>query len=310
MLNLNHLRLFAAAAASGSVSAAAERLRISQPAISKQIRELELSLGATLLERLPRGVRPTPAGELLADYARRLFALEEEAEAALAELRDLRRGRLRLGASMTVGVYLLPEMLARFQSLHPGIAISAVVENTDTIQAALIAHQLDLGLVEGPGQFESDLESHTFAWDELIVVTADGPGRLPGRGASTLRQLAPLPWIMREPGSGTRALVDQILARARVQVTPTWIFNSPEAIKQAVMAGLGVAIVSRMAVESEISAGRLREIKVSGHFARRRPLRLQWLRARPHSAALKAFMASSLYKRGETPAGAPRARVR
>ncbi len=307
MLNLNHLRLFAATVDAGGVSAAAERVRISQPAVSKQIRELESAVGAELLERLPRGVRPTAAGELLAGYARRLFALADEAESALAELRDLRRGRLRLGASMTIGVYLLPEMLARFQSLYSGITISAVVENTDTIQSALIAHQLDLGLVEGPGQFEAELDSRIFHWDELIIVGAAGATP---RGKTTLRQLARQPWIMRESGSGTRALVDQILARARLQVTPAWTFNSPEAIKQAVIAGLGVAIVARMAVESEIAAGRLCEIKVTDKFTRRRPLRLQWLRARPHSAALHAFMASSLYTPGETQVFAHRARAR
>ncbi|MGH9471718.1 MAG: LysR family transcriptional regulator, partial [Terriglobales bacterium] len=105
MLNLHHVRLFAAAAEHGNVSAAAARLRLSQPALSKQVQELEAALGVRLLERLPRGVRPTAAGELLAGYARQIGALAEEAEGALADLRGLRRGRLRLGASMTIGVY-------------------------------------------------------------------------------------------------------------------------------------------------------------------------------------------------------------
>ncbi|HVA62822.1 MAG TPA: LysR family transcriptional regulator, partial [Terriglobales bacterium] len=210
MLNFNHLRLFEAVARAGNVSRAAEQLRLSQPALSKQVRELEGALGVALLERLPRGVRPTAAGELLAGYARQIFALGEEAERALAELHELGRGRLRLGASMTIGVYLAPPLLAECRRRWPGLEIECGIENTDTIQQALVEHRLDLGLTEGPGKFDEALEGYTFRWDELVVVAS---ARLRVADTPTLRQLAGLPWVMREPGSGTRAVADAALAQ-------------------------------------------------------------------------------------------------
>src|SRR5437868_6918270 len=109
-MNLGHLAIFRAVAEEKSVSRGAERLMVSQPAVSKQLAQLERSLGVRLLDRHPRGVRITAAGEVLLTYARRIFAAEAEAEAAIEELRGLRRGRLRVGASTTIGVYLLPEV--------------------------------------------------------------------------------------------------------------------------------------------------------------------------------------------------------
>ncbi|MGH9393642.1 MAG: LysR substrate-binding domain-containing protein, partial [Terriglobales bacterium] len=230
-MNLNHLRLFAAAAEAGSISRAAERLRLSQPALSKQISELEAALGARLLEREARGVRATAAGTALAGYARQIFGLEQEAERTLAELRDVRRGRLRLGASMTIGVYLLPRMLAASRRQWPGLQIEVEIENTDTIQQALVEHRLDLGLTEGPGRWDGELEERVFRQDELVVIAA---GR--GRARATLHQLAAEAWVMREPGSGTRAVVERALAERGLEVKPAWTFNNPEAIKRAVMA--------------------------------------------------------------------------
>lgn len=284
MLNFNHLRLFDATVRAGSISGAAAALRLSQPALSKQIRELEAALEVELLERLPRGVRPTAAGALLAGYSRRLFALGEEAEAALGELHGLRRGRLRLGASMTIGVYLAPAMLAAFRQRWPGIEVACAVENTDTIQQALMDAELDLGLTEGPGQWDAELESRVFRRDELIVVARDAPASLP------LRQLVLLPWVMREAGSGTRAVIEAALAKRGCRVEPAWTFNNPEAVKQAVLAGCGVAIMPRLAVADELAHGRMRQVRVPG-LRLQRSLQLQWRRGRPRSAALDAFLA-------------------
>lgn len=285
MLNWNHLRLFAAAARCGSVSAAAASLRLSQPAVSKQIAELESSLGVTLLERTARGVRPTPAGELLAGYAQRLFALAEEAERSLGEMQNLRRGRLRIGASMTIGVYLAPPLLAQFRRQCPELEIEFLIGNTDTVQKKLVDRELDIGLTEGPGQWESDLTSDTFHWDELVVIAdPSAPASMPV--ATLARQV----WVMREPGSGTRAVAEEALATLGLHPRPAWIFNNPEAVKRAVMAGCGVAMVPRITIEAEIAAHTLRVVKVPG-LARRRPLRLQRPRTRPASAAMTAFSA-------------------
>ncbi|MGH9418170.1 MAG: LysR family transcriptional regulator [Terriglobales bacterium] len=287
MLNLHHVRLFAAAAEHGNVSAAAARLRLSQPALSKQVQELEAALGVRLLERLPRGVRPTAAGELLAGYARQIGALAEEAEGALADLRGLRRGRLRLGASMTIGVYLLPRLVAGARQRWPGLDIDCEIGNTDAVQRGLVERRLDLGLVEGPGPREEQLASRTFQRDAMIVVASPALRPWP----RSLAQLAAAPWVMREPGSGTRAVAERALARLGVRLHPAWTFNNPEAIQQAVLAGLGVALMPQVAVASALAEGRLRQVPVPG-LTLRRPLRAQWLRPRPLTPAAAAFLAS------------------
>src|SRR5580700_2167879 len=137
-MNLNHLAIFHAVAETRGISLGAERLHISQPAVSKQIQELERSLGTKLFDRIPRGVRLTESGELLAGHARRLFALEAEAETALGELRGLERGRLAVGASLTIGVYLLPDVLAKFHQRYPGIELAVDIANTDEVQTRLL----------------------------------------------------------------------------------------------------------------------------------------------------------------------------
>jgi DNA-binding transcriptional LysR family regulator len=123
-MNLNHLAIFHSVAKAESISRGADRLMISQPAVSKQLSQFERSLGVRLLDRIPRGVRLTEAGRVLSEYAARLFAIESEAETALGELAGLRRGRLRLGASTTIGVYLLPEIFVRFRTDYPLIHAS------------------------------------------------------------------------------------------------------------------------------------------------------------------------------------------
>src|SRR5688500_6925781 len=129
MLNLNHLMIFHAVAESGSVSLGAERLLVSQPAVSKQLKQLEAALKTSLFDRHPRGVRLTDAGRSLAEYATRIFTLCQQAEEAVNDVSALRRGHLRLGASTTIGVYLLPQVLVHFRRRFPGVRLELVLEN-------------------------------------------------------------------------------------------------------------------------------------------------------------------------------------
>src|SRR5262249_48150999 len=132
-MNLNHLAIFHAVAQTGSMTRGAERLDISQPAVSKQVQELERVLGVHLFDRIGRRVRLSQAGEILADYARRLFALAHEAEEAMADVRAVRRGRLMIGASTTIGTYLLPRVLAELARRHPEVEVLVAIENTEQI---------------------------------------------------------------------------------------------------------------------------------------------------------------------------------
>lgn len=291
-MNLNHLALFVAVAEAGSISRGAERLHISQPAVSKQIADFEAALGVRLLDRVPRGVHLTEAGELLLVYARRLFAVETDAVRAITELKGLERGRLCVGASTTIGSYLLPKALARFHQQYPGIAVELRVGNTGEIQELLRARAIDIGFTEGFADAD-DLVAIVFHTDELVAVTAPdhtlAQSALPVSGARLMEE----PLILREIGSGTRAVLERALAQKGITVPPPALtLSGTEAIKRAVMAGAGVAFVSRLAVEEEIVSGRLVALSFSDGLGTqlRRPLHRLRLKGTVDGRVVQAFL--------------------
>ena len=287
-MNRNHLALFHAVAQAGGISAGAEAARVSQPAVSKQIAELEGALGVKLLERLPRGCRLTEAGEILADYAKRWHALETDAARAIEEYRGLKRGRLSLGASLTIGGHLLPRVLAEFHRLYPEIELRVQTANTRQIQAALLDGTIELGFTEGVAEAAPELESEVFFEDELVVVAPAGHPLLK-RDAVTARELCREPLIVREAGSGTRDVFERALARKGLKFAPLLELASPEAIKSSVASGMGLAIVSRLIVDLEVRTGTLGIVRLKD-LPLRRPLRRQWLRSRTPGPAAAKFL--------------------
>jgi DNA-binding transcriptional LysR family regulator len=285
-LNLNQLRVFNAVCDELSVTGAARRLRISQPAVSKQLAELEQTVGVVLVDRLPRGLRLTEAGKLLAAHAQRLFRVEADAEAALAELLGLRAGRLAVGASTTTGNYLLPRVLGDFHLRYPNVSVELVIGNTRTITEAVFEGQLDLGVTEGlvPGEALSD---QVLARDELVVVVA-AQHPLAQQTPVPLSNLASVPWICRESGSGTRQVVEAAFAERGYSLTPAVTLGSSEAIKAMVALGLGFALLSRHTVELEVQAGHLCVLEVTG-LQVQRDLHLLTLRGKHPSAAAAEF---------------------
>jgi len=285
-MNLNHLAIFHAVAETRGISLGAQRLHISQPAVSKQIQELERSLGTKLFDRVPRGVRLTESGELLAIYARRLFALEAEAETALAELRGLERGKLAIGASLTIGGYLLPEVLARFHQRYPGIELAVEIANTEEIQTRLLDSMLDIGLTEGFME-HPELEVSEFYQDEMVVIVPPGHSLL-RESHVTPERLCEEPFLMREEGSGTRAVVERAFAEQSLTPRAVMSLGSIEAIKRAVAAGIGVAVVSTLTVTLEVKTGTLAILRVKDMKVRR-PLHVLRLRGRHMTRATQAF---------------------
>lgn len=290
-MNLHHLAVFHAVVEAGSVSRAAEALSVSQPAVSKQVRELERSLGVTLLDRLPRGVAPTAAGRLLADHARRLFAVEAEAERAVAELKGLRRGSLTVGASTTIAGYLLPAAFARFGRGHPDIDLALHVANTADVLRRLVEGGFDLGFTEGSAdalEAEPAVESRVFAHDELVAVLAADHPLAAGR-AVDLEEVLEVPLVMREAGSGTRAVLERALVGRNLEATLAMSLGSTEAVMGAVAAGAGAAFISRLAASGGAAAGRLAILPIRD-WSLQRPLHLLWLCGRELSRAAEAFV--------------------
>ncbi len=286
-MNINHLAIFHAVAEEHSMSRGAERLCISQPAVSKQIKDLEAALGVTLFDRLPRGLRLTGAGDVLAGHARRLFAAEADAERAIAELKGLVQGRLTVGASLTIGDYLLPQILGAYHLKHPGIELHLEIANTQVIQQKVQENSLDVGLTEGFVE-NADLEAEVFSKDELVAVVPPGHPLLWENAVSAVRFCAE-PFLMREPGSGTREVVERALAGCGIHVTPAMSLGSIEAIKRGVASGLGVAIISRLALETEFQAGLLCPLALPD-LTITRPLHLVRLRGKSVGPAVQAFL--------------------
>ncbi|WP_338249168.1 LysR family transcriptional regulator [Dictyobacter halimunensis] len=289
-MNFNHLQIFYKVAQLQHFTRAAEALFISQPAVSKQIHELEKSLGQSLFTRTGQKVYLTEAGRLLYEYAERIFTLTAEAEIALDELQGLLRGHLSVGASTTIGTYLLPDLLGQYTSLYPQIHLSVKVENTSAIEEAVLSHQLELGLVEGKVN-HAELEVRPWRYDALVLVSACDKA-LEWPEAMTLQQFMDLnlPLVVRESGSGTRTVLEEALLAHGVQLpVPLMELGSTEAIKRVVSAGLGYAFISQLTIELEVAAQRLRQIPLSD-FELRRPLYLIFPRRQRFSKAAEAFL--------------------
>jgi DNA-binding transcriptional LysR family regulator len=283
-MNLHHLRLFAAVVKHGGFTKAAESLRLSQPAISKSLNELERQLNLALIDRSGRSIKLTDAGQTLYARARELFGVEWIAEQELRELRGLKRGVLRIGASTTIATYMLPPFLGRFHLRHPRIRIRASSANTRTVLRMLLESRVDVALVEGPVS-HSRVEVQPWRDDELVVICRPDHELLL-RSNVDVEMLVREQFIVREPGSGTRDVSARALALHGARLTNTMRVGGTEAIKQAVAAGLGLAIVSRAAAADQLALGKIAVLSVNG-LAIRRTLTQIKLRGRVTSAAAR-----------------------
>lgn len=289
-MNLHHLKVFLAVAEAGSISAGAERLHISQPAVTREIRDLEASLDLRLFDRLPRGVQLTEGGLRLLDYAQRIFTLERAAERDLRDFAQVEQGELQLGASATLGSYLLPPLIRRFRHAHPHIFVSVEVSNTDAVTRLLNEGQISLGFVEGA--FDRDAYEHRLlARDALLPVVAPTHplARLDSLGAE---QLLAYPLYMREPGSGARSSIEQAYSAHGLEAKAHMAIGSTEALKRLLADGQGIAWLSQRVVERELLSGELHHLPVSD-LQIERELHVLWRQGASLSPAPAAFLALS-----------------
>lgn len=285
-INVHLLKIFHAVARSGSFSRAASELAISQPSVSIQVGELERQVGVELFESSGKSVRLTEAGRICFDYAGRILALIEEAQRAMDEVKGLRRGRLLLGATQTPGTYILPALLGRLKADYPRLEIALRIDDPRKIQEMVLRQELDLA-VTGWRIALPDLEAVPMAADEMVLVVA-ASHRFADLPEVALGDLSSEPFIMRERGSGSRELLDDALHRAGVYITPTLELEGVDAVKQAVAANLGVAMLSRCALDLEVASGRLRVVPVRG-FKVERTIWLVRHRDRQLPKAAQAF---------------------
>jgi DNA-binding transcriptional LysR family regulator len=263
-MNLHYLRVFLTVAEYEHITRAAEELIISQPAVTKTIQHLEQEVGLELIERHGRRIALTHAGRVLRDYGRRVFALEREMEDALAALRDVDAGEVTLAANTTIGVYLLPPIVARFHARYPQVSLHISILNSTEILDQTLNWNLDFGLVEiDASAVPAGLEMKVLDHDKLVLVVAPNH---PWRGLQTLQpeELQDAELLLREQGSGIREVIEHALLQHDVQVRPLLTVPDNEAIKQMVMNGVGAAIVSARTVQRELTTGDLVRVPIDG----------------------------------------------
>ena len=286
-VTLRQLRTFKTVADLTSFSLAARRLKLSQPSVSYQVKELEETLGLPLLDRLGKRVQLTEAGSLLYSYARRMLDVLDEATVAIEEMRGIQRGTLRVGASTTVGIYILPAALGAFKKLHPGLVISLEIGTRARVQEQVLRNELDLAVV-GPALKDPELAIIPFLSDELVLVAPAGHA-LAHRRSLSLKDLEAEPFVMREAASGSRWSLEKAARKEGAKLSVAMELGSNGAIKHAVESGLGLAVISRYACALEVSSGRLVELHVSG-FPIRRDWHIVHLRKRKLPASVRAFI--------------------
>ncbi|MFI6516896.1 LysR family transcriptional regulator [Spirillospora sp. NPDC050679] len=287
--DLAALELLLAVVRLGSVGRAAAELGVTQPAASARIRAMEARLGVALLERSPRGSRPTEAGTLVAGWAQQVIDAARALDAGIGALREDRDARLRVVASLTVAEYLVPNWLLALRAAHPQVAVTLRTANSTGVAEVVRGGAADLGFVEGV-RTPSGLNGTVVAADRLVVVVAPGHRWARRRGGVGVEELAGTPLILREEGSGTREVLDRALAAHGGAAAPLLQLGSTTALKAAAVSGAGPVVLSELAVADEVAGGRLVVVPVPG-LDLRRPLRAVWPAGRRPSGPARDLLA-------------------
>jgi DNA-binding transcriptional LysR family regulator len=286
-MKLRQLEVFLAVAREGNFTRAARVLQLAQPTLSEHIRELERELARPLFVRRRRHTTLTEAGRIFEPHARAAVRTVAEGVQAVVELDGLVCGALLIGAGTTPGIYVVPEVLAEFRKQYPGVEVTLRIANSRVIEEQVRANQLDLGVVGGHGLAPGERCLAAGLGDELVLVVG------PRHPWARRRDLAPARLaeervLIREPGSATRDVMERALQRAGASLPKTMELDHTEAIKQAVMAGLGVAFVSIHAVRGELASKRLVALRLRG-IRIRRHFHVIHNDARALSASARAF---------------------
>jgi DNA-binding transcriptional LysR family regulator len=258
------LKVFQSVALNLSFTKASSELFITQPAISKHIKELESEYEVKLFNRIGNKISLTPAGNILLAYTDRIVSLHNDIKFELSQLNGNPEGTLRVGASSTIAQYVIPAALAKFNKRFPEIKLSLINGNTETIEKRLLKNEIDVGIVEGKPT-NTDIRYSPFLNDELLVFTSAQNTSIPN--SVTNDEFLKLPLVLRERGSGTLEIIEKNLQQGQIspkQLNVLLFLGSTEAIKSFIKTGNGVGIVSRFAIEQELSNQIFRLIHTSG----------------------------------------------
>ena len=285
-LNLHQLSTFQVVAKHCSFVRAAEELHFSQPAVSAQIRHLEKSLGIKLFDQIGRKTHLTQAGEELYLYSQKIFSVIDETLEVMEALRSPHYGRLSVGADTTVGSYVIPGLLGKFRQIYPQVEILLQVLNRLALVDAILNNRVEMAIM-GSVPDDAPVEIEPLAYNPLVLVAAP-THRLAGLKNVPMEELGREHFLLRESGSGTRAALETALAEAGIPLQVSMQVGNNSAIKQGVAAGLGIALISRVAIDMELETSRPVILDVEG-FPIVRQWRIVHIKGKYLSATAKAF---------------------
>ncbi|MBD8135617.1 selenium metabolism-associated LysR family transcriptional regulator [Peribacillus frigoritolerans] len=253
---MDPLKVFVTVIEQKNFSRAGDILNLSQPGVSLHIRNLENELGTKLIYRSPKQVQITEPGKILYRHAKQMLNHYETAKREINEFNNVVSGTMKIGASFTIGEYYLPKVLAEFAAQYPMVDIQIIISNSNDVIQGIRSNKLDIGLIEGETDYK-DIDVMPFMNDEMIVVVPpDHP--LSQMDLIEGNMLQNQTWVLREQGSGTRTYSDKLLSSLELNIKKTFIFTSIQGVKEAVMAGLGIALLSRLTVQKELKSNELK----------------------------------------------------
>lgn len=283
------LQVFSTVARLLSFTKAAEALHMTQPAVTFQIRQLEDYFNTRLFDRTHNRISLTTAGHLVKNYADQIISLYSEMDNEVRKLTGDVLGPLVLGASTTIGEYVIPSILGQYQNKFPDVAVRLHVANTEGVLHMVESNEIDIGIVEGPVS-NKNLVSRVCWNDELVIVTPPGHA-LVSAGPVNVEEVVKYPFISREEGSGTREVILEYLQSAGLDMSDlnlTMEFGSPESIKSAVSAGLGISILSIATLDKELELGRLAKVSLDPPL--KRPFSIVYQRQKFRLRAMDEFL--------------------
>src|SRR5262245_7443482 len=286
-MELRQLRTFVAVAELRHFARAASLCNLSQPAVSHQIALLEHEIGAKLLNRAARRVSLTVAGEVFLEEARRILGAVDRAHERMQEVARGAVGRIRLGATPTPGLYLLPPLLATYRREHDSYDLRFEIMPAHELAERVARNDLDMAIVAGALP-SGELRARSLSTDELVIIAAPQSTLVRTRGVKP-GQLGAEAWVLREEGSDTRRQATAWWHRHRIAPARTMTFDNPDAVKRAVMAGLGIAMVSRVTVAEDLPSRRVAVVPVKGGLPAREFLLVDHPQ-KHHGAACRAML--------------------
>lgn len=259
-MTLRHMKIFVMVCKENSITLAAKKLYISQPAVSTAIKELEAYYGAPLFDRISKKLYLTQVGNTVYDYALHINSLFDDLEVSVMNTSST--GQLRIGSSVTIGAYFMPDYIKNFEQLYPNIQTYVTINSSDVIEQLVLSNDIDLALIEGVVHSENVI-SQEFIKDELVVI-CDMTHSLLQKPKVTVEDIAAQQFLMREKNSGTRELAESILSLYNVNLHPRWESTSTEAIIQGVKKGIGISILPYQLVKDSIKTNQVAKLEVQG----------------------------------------------